>query len=80
MVLALGALGVAVILLAILSVFTGRRRSRSYSNGNDGSYSGESYDDSSLTTAGGSWFDDSGDTSSAYSDFSSSGGDFGSDD
>ena len=87
MVLALGALGVAVILLAILSVFTGRRRSSTYSNGNGSDYSGETYGDYSPTSNSGSWFDgqssswfDSGDTGSAYSDFSSSGGDFGSDD
>lgn len=87
MVLALGALGVAVILLAILSVCRGRRRSSTYSNGYDNSYIGETYGDSSVATHGGSWFDgqasswfDSGDTSSSYSDFSSSGGDFNSDD
>jgi hypothetical protein len=85
MVLALAVLGVAVILLAIRSVFSGRRRAPAYpSDDNAYAYSGETYGDSSSTGSDTSWFGgssswfDSDDTSSSYSDFSSSGGDFGS--
>src|SRR5690349_2415366 len=81
MVLALGALGVAVILLAILSMFSGRRRASSYSGYGSG-YSSDTYSDYSCTGNDGSWLDwgsswfDSSDGGSSGSDFDSSGGDF----
>ena len=74
MVLALGALGVAVVLLAIVSMFTGRRRTSSYSRTNEWSYSGETYGDSSFTGNDAAWFDgessswfDSGDSGTSDS-------------
>ena len=88
MVLALAALGIAVILLALVSVFKKRRPALSYASDDHAwEYAGETYGDTSFTGNDAAWLEgsssswlDSSDTSSSCCDFDSSGGDFGSSD